>query len=374
MVIETGHASTRWNRIVTRSLLLLALAAALAACGNGGGADRQRERPTPLVKAEPVAEMDFADRIEAVGTAVANEQVTISAPITERIVRLNFDDGGYVRQGQIIAVLQQAQQSAQLREIQAREREAEQQLERVGALKDRGFATRSSYDSQVAAAATAQAQAQAVRAAIGERVIRAPFSGWVSLRNISVGAIASQGTAIATISDISTIKLDFPVPETMLAAMRPGLTIEARSAAYPDRVFRGRVHSVDPVVDPNTRAVTVRARMPNADRLLRPGMMLTVDIENAPRSSPSVPELAVIGEGDTRFVYVLDEEGRARRAPVRTGVRLRGRVEIVEGLTPGQRVITEGVVKVSDGMAVRLDDGQARAGRDRQPAARGAGS
>lgn len=374
MVIETGHGSTRWNRDVTRPFLLLALAAALAACGNGGGADKQRERPTPLVKAEPVAEMNFADRIEAVGTAVANEQVTISAPVTERIVRLNFDDGGYVRQGQIIAVLQQAQQSAQLQEIQAREREAAQQLERVEALKDRGFATRSSYDSQVAATAATRAQAEAVRAAIGERVIRAPFSGWVSLRNISVGAIASQGTEIATISDISTIKLDFPVPETMLAAMRPGLAIEARSAAYPDRVFRGRIHTVDPVVDPNTRAVTVRARMPNADRLLRPGMMLTVDIENAPRSSPSVPELAVIGEGDTRFVYVLDEEGRARRAPVRTGVRLRGRVEIVEGLTPGQRVITEGVVKVSDGMAVRLDGEQAHAERHRQPAARGTGS
>lgn len=373
MVIETGHVSTRWNRIVTRSLLLLALAGTLAACGNGGGADKQRERPTPLVKAEPVAEMNFADRIEAVGTAVANEQVTISAPVTERIVRLNFDDGGFVRQGQIIAVLQQGQQSAQLREIQAREREAAQQLERVEALKDRGFATRSSYDSQVASTAATRAQAEAVRAAIGERVIRAPFSGWVSLRNISVGAIASQGTAIATISDISTIKLDFPVPETMLAAMRPGLVIEARSAAYPDRVFRGRIHSVDPVVDPNTRAVTIRARMPNADRLLRPGMMMTVDIENAPRSSPSVPELAVIGEGDTRFVYVLDEQGRARRAPVRTGVRLRGRVEIVEGLSPGQRVITEGVVKVSDGMAVRLDDEQAHAGRERQPAARGTG-
>ncbi len=374
MVIETEHASARWKRTVNRSFLVFALAAMLSACGSGGGEGGPRERPAPLVKAEPVSEMDFADRLEAVGTAVANEQVTLAAPVTERIVRLNFDDGGYVRQGQIIAVLQQAQQSAQLREIQAREREAEQQLERVQALKDRGFATRSNYDSQVAATAATQAQAQAVRAAIGERVIRAPFSGWVSLRNISVGAIASQGTAIATISDISTIKLDFPVPETVLAAIRPGLDIEARSAAYPDRVFRGRIHTVDPVVDPNTRAVMVRARLPNADRLLRPGMMLTVDIARAPRSNLAVPELAVIGEGDSRFVYVLDEAGRARRAPVRTGVRMGGRIEIVDGLAAGQRVITEGVVKVSDGMAVRLDDGQAHAERERPAPARGAGS
>ncbi len=201
-------------------------------------------------------------------------------------------------------------------------------------------------------------------------MIRAPFSGWVSLRNISVGAIASQGTEIATISDISTIKLDFTVPETMLASIRPGLTIEARSAAYPDRPFNGTIHTIDTVVDPNTRAVTIRARLPNPDRLLRPGMMLNVGIENAPRMGLSVPELAVIGEGDQRFVYAVDGDGRARRTPVRTGARLGGRIEILAGLRPGQRVVTEGVVKVADGMQVRLagERPPQRAQRAPQPA------
>jgi membrane fusion protein (multidrug efflux system) len=356
---------------VTRSILVLALASLLAACG--GAQTKERERPAPLVKAEAVSTIRFADRIEAVGTAVANEQVTVAAPVTERIIRLNFDDGSYVRRGQVIAVLQQAQESAELREVQARQREAQQQLQRIEQLKDRGFATRSSYDAQVAAAAAARAQAQGVRAEIGERVIRAPFSGWVSLRNISVGAIASQGTPIAQISDIDVIKLDFPVPETMLRAIRPGQPIEARSAAYPDRPFRGVIHTIDTVVDPNTRAVTVRARLTNPERLLRPGMLLTVTIENAPRMAPSVPELAVVGEGDQRYVFVLDEQARARRTPVRTGVRADGRIEVVAGLRPGQRVVTEGVVKVADGMQVQLagqrpNNGQA-AGR--RPARQG---
>ena len=334
-------------------LLLFAVAAALAGCG-GAGAEKGRDRAPPLVKAEPATTLRFADRIEAVGTARANEQVTVSAPVTERIVRLNFDDGSYVRRGQVIAVLQQAQQTAQMREAQARARAAEQQLERIGALKQRGFATQADYEAQVAAAASARAQAQAAGAEIGERVIRAPFSGWVSLRNISVGAIASQGTEIATISDVSTIKLDFTVPETMLRVLRPGLPIEARSAAFPDQPFRGTIHTIDPVVDPNTRAVTIRARLPNPERMLRPGMLLTVTIENQPRLALSVPELAVIGEGDGRFVYVVDAQGRAQRTPVRTGARFAGRVEILEGLRPGQRVITEGVVKVADDMPVRL--------------------
>ena len=347
--------------------IILGLSALLTACG-GGEAKNGGERPAPLVKAEAASTMRFANRIEAVGTARANEQVTLSAPITERIVRLNFDDGSFVRRGQVIAVLQQAQQSAQLREIQARAREAEQQLERVSELKDRGFATGSNYDQQLAAAQQARAQAQAVQAEIGERVIRAPFSGWVSLRNISVGAIASQGTDIATISDLSTIKLDFTVPETMLSAIRPGLPIQAHSAAYPEQPFSGTIHTVDPVIDPDTRAVMVRARLPNPDRLLRPGMMLTVGIETAPRMALSVPELAVIGEGDSRFVYALNEQGQARRTPVRTGMRAEGRIEILDGLQPGQKVVTEGVVKVADGMQVRVAGPQNAQGQARQAA------
>jgi membrane fusion protein (multidrug efflux system) len=353
---------------LTPKVLLLTLAVALAGCG-GANTDKGRDRPSPLVKAEPATPMHFADRIEAVGTAHANEQVTVSAPVTERIIRLNFDDGSYVRRGQILAVLQQAQENADMREAQARARAAQQHLERVTALKNRGFATKADHDVQVAAAASARAQAQSVGAQISERVIRAPFSGWVSLRNISVGAVAGQGTEIATISDISTIKLDFTVPETMLRTLRPGLPIDARSAAFPDIPFRGVIHTIDPVIDPNTRAVTLRARLPNPDRLLRPGMLLTVTIENQPRTGLSVPELAVIGEGEGRFVYTIDAQNRAKRIPVRTGVRMGGRVEILAGLRPGQRVITEGVVKVSDDMQVRLAG--ASNARGRRPGGQG---
>jgi membrane fusion protein (multidrug efflux system) len=336
-------------------LILIGLALVLAGCGGGGA--RERDRAPPLVKAEAATMMDFADRIEAVGTARANEQVTLSAPVTERIVRLNFDDGAFVRRGQIVAVLRQAEQSAQLNEATARQRETQQQLERVEQLKNRGFATRSDYDARVAAAAAARAQSQQVRSQIGDRVIRAPFSGWVSLRNISVGAMASQGAEIATISDLTAIKLDFTVPETMLAAIRTGLPIQVRASAYPDRAFNGVIHTIDPVIDPNTRAVMVRARLLNPDRALRPGMMLTVSIQSAARTGLSVPELAVVGEGDNRFVFALDGNGRARRVPVRTGARAGGRIEVVEGLRPGQRVVTEGIVKVSDGMEVRLAGG-----------------
>jgi membrane fusion protein (multidrug efflux system) len=346
---------------------LLATLALLTACT---AEEANRDRPPPLVKAEPATSMRFVERIEAVGTALANEQVTLAAPVTERILRLNFDDGSYVRAGQTIAVLAQGQETAELSEAQARAREAQQQLRRIEQLRERGFATASSLDTQAAVAAQARAQAAGAEASIGDRVIRAPFSGWVSLRTISPGAVVSAGTEIATISDISSVKLDFPVPETVLAVLQPGLTIQAVSAAYPDQPFRGQIATIDPVIDPNSRAVTVRARLPNPDRKLKPGMLLTVSIETQPRMGLSVPELAVVGEGDRRFVYIVGADGKAKRTEVRTGLRSGGRIEILEGLRPGQKVVTEGVVKLSDGMKVRLAGSQNAAPAAR-PAAKG---
>jgi membrane fusion protein (multidrug efflux system) len=341
----------------------------LSACGNGGEAKGKggRDRAPPLVKVEPATSIRFVDRVEAVGTALANEQVTLSAPVTDRIVRLNFDDGSFVQRGQTIAVLASGQENAQLAEAQARAREAQQQLSRVSTLRERGFATKSSLDAQSAAAAQAQAQAAGARASIGDRVVTAPFSGWVSLRTISAGAIAQAGTEIATISDISAIKLDFPVPETMLSVIQVGQTIEARAAAYPDQPFRGRIANINPVIDTNSRAVTVRARLPNPDRKLKLGMLLSVGIETAPRRSLSVPELSVVGEGDDRFVYIVGKDGVAKRTQVRTGLRQNGRIEILEGLSAGQQVVTEGVVKLSDGMKVRLAGAQNARGQGAQP-------
>lgn len=332
-------------------LILISLApmALLAACGGGEVA---KGRDAPLVTLAPVQSARFVERIDAVGTARANEQVTLTAPVTERIMRLNFDDGAYVSQGQVIAVLAQGQQTAQLAQAEARTREARQQLDRLEQLKARGFATRSALDAQVALAAQAGAQAAEARASIGDRVVRAPFAGWVSLRNISAGAVVGAGTEIATISDVSRIKLDFAVPETLLARVRPGQAIVAIAAAFPDQPFRGTIATVDPVLDPQTRAATVRAVLANGDRKLKPGMLLTVTIEAAARTMPAVPELAVVGEGDKNYVFVIDD-GKARRVPVTTGLRQGGLVEIVDGLRAGQGVVTEGVVKISNGQAVR---------------------
>lgn len=342
------------------SVLFLAIFC-LAACGKGTAAG-DRERSAPVVEAAAVGTARFVDRIDAVGTAFATEQVTLAAPVTERITRLGFADGGDVARGQVIAVLAQGQEGAQLSAAQARAREAQQQLDRLLALKQQGFATNAAVDAQTAEVAAARADGNSARASIGDRVIRAPFAGVASLRRVSVGAIVTAGTEIATISDISEIKLDFAVPETLLASIAVGQPIVAKAAAYQGEAFRGTVSSIDPVIDAATRSVTVRAVLPNPDRRLKPGMLLTVAVESAAREAPGVPELAVVGEGERRFVYVLGNDMTVKRTEVKTGAKQDGLVEIVSGLRVGQRIVTEGVVKLSDGQKVRLAGDQRAAG------------
>lgn len=337
----------RYSPMIMRYFTTLLLSALMLASCGGGDDKGKRGGQEPLVRAEAVGTATFVDRIQAVGTSSANEQVVLSAPVTERITRIHFADGGFVKSGQVIATLAASQESAQLSGTNAELREAEIRLDRLLQLKAKGFATNAAVDEQTAVVQSLRAQGNATRATISDRVVTAPFSGVVSLRKISTGAVVSAGAEIATISDISSIKLDFTVPETELAKLKPGLPITAIVAAYPDQPFNGSIATVDTVVDPKTRAVTVRAILPNREGKLKPGMLMTVTIESAARSAVAVPELAVVGQGDQSYVYVVDDKGQATRTAVRVGKRQDGKVEILSGIQPGQKIVTEGVVKLT---------------------------
>ncbi len=339
---------------------IIPIVLALSACG---GEAEKRERPAALVVVEPVALHDFVDRYVAVGTANANEQVTVTAPVTERITQLGFSDGAYVREGQMLAVLAQGQEAASLVSAKAGAVEAEKQLARIAALHRRGFATNASLDTQTALAAAARGAAGEASASIGDRVVRAPFSGQVSLRRISVGAVVSAGDEIAVISDTRSIKLDFTVPETKLASVQIGQNIAAKAAAFPDVAAVGRIVAIDPVINPQTRTATLRAILPNPSQRLKPGMLMSVTLESRARQSVAVPEQAVVREGQGSFVYSVGADKKAKRLPVTTGGRDGNLIEVVEGLSPGDKIVTQGVVKLTDGATVRTDKSDARAGR-----------
>jgi membrane fusion protein (multidrug efflux system) len=202
------------------------------------------------------------------------------------------------------------------------------------------------------------ARVAAARSRLADTVIRAPFNGRVGLRRVSVGGLVAPGTVITTLDDTSTIKLDFTVPERVVAAMKPGLTLEAKSVAYPGQVFEGKVASVDSRVDPSTRSVTVRAILPNDKGLLKPGMFMNVRLSRGTADVLVVPEESLLPEQGDVFVYVV-QDGKAGKRKIQTGQRSVGNVQVTDGLQPGELVVTEGTQKLREGASVEVVDSMA---------------
>jgi membrane fusion protein (multidrug efflux system) len=307
--------------------------------------------PTPVVSVA-VREQELARELRALGTARANEAVEITSKASNIVTAVRFRDGQAVQRGQVLVELDSAQARADLAAAQAALTDSTSQLARSRELLPTQALSKSQFDQITATQRADEARVAAARARLEDTVIRAPFSGRVGLRRISVGSLISPGTVIATLDDSSIIKVDFTVPEVNLSQLREGLPLTATSTAWPGRRFAGRVTSVDSRIDPVSRSVTVRAELPNPEALLKPGMFLNVEIVRDQRNALVVPEEALVPEQNRQYVYVVDG-GTAQKREVRIGARSPGSVEILAGLALGERVIVEGTVKVREGGAVR---------------------
>ena len=342
--------------------LLLALGSVLlygcsdeAASGGGGGwpGAGGGGRPAALVVTAPTEVRAIADVVEAVGTTLANESVTVTAKVTDAIRRVRFEDGDFVAEGDVLVELTNQEQTALLAEAEANLIDARTQHTRLNDLLTQGSVPVSDVDEARARLSAATARYQAIVARLSDRLIRAPFSGVLGFRTVSAGTLITPGTAITTLDDISVIKLDFAIPEVHFGEVRPGLALTAHSVAFPDREFTASVETVSSRINPVTRAVPVRALIDNSDLLLRPGMLMTVRLTTASRDSLMVPETALLQRGENTFVYTV-EEGRAAMTAIDLGIRRGGWAEAITGLSVGQPVITEGVIKVRPGVPVRV--------------------
>lgn len=336
------------------SLPVLALGLVqLTGCGSGSAPPPQAAKPQPVM-VQAISRSHWVDRILALGTTRANESVTLTAKTAETVARVNFTDGQLVDAGAVLVEMTDRAEVAQLKEAQAAFVEAEKQYERLRGLVKQGTVTQSQVDQQLAARDSAKARMEAIRVRLSDRVVTAPFAGALGFRSVSPGTLVQPGTVITTLDDLSVIKLDFSVPETYLAALAAGQHIEARSAAYPGQSFDGIVSSLDSRVDPITRSIQVRAEIPNTERLLKPGMLLSVEVLNRPRDSLSIPEVSLSAVRERMFVYRVGADNLAEEVDVRIGGRRRGEVEILDGLNEGDRIITDGLVRVRAGAAVTI--------------------
>lgn len=345
-------------------LLVLALSAALSAlilsACSGETTDPKARAPIPVTMAE-VAHHEFLTSIESLGTTRALESVEITAQVTDVVRELGFVDGQAVEMGHILVRLGGGEEPAKMQEARVNLEKQRRELKRIEGLVQQKLLPAQSLDTQRSLVSEAEAQLEGARARVGERVIRAPFGGVLGLRRVSPGALVTPGTVITTLDDVSVMRLDFSIPETFLAGLSLGQEIVAKSRAYPERDLRGRVVQIDSRVDPVTRAVIVRAELPNPEGLLRPGMLLTLRLIKDRRQSLAVPEASLLPVRDEQYVLVIGDDDKVERRRIEIGRRAPGRVEVLSGLSEGERVVVEGTVRVRPGGKVRVLDAQAGA-------------
>ena len=342
------------------------LLAALVACGGSEppnvsrGAGPGAGPPVQVFRA-PLSLQSWVDEIAALGTTSANESITLSAKVTETVARINFSDNATVTAGDVLVELTGRAEVAALKEAQAAFVDAERQYERLSAVVKQGTVTRAQLDTQGATRDQARARSEAIRARLSDRVIVAPFSGVTGFRMVSPGALVTPGTAITTLDDIASLKLDFSIPENQLSLVHVGDLVVARSSAFPGRDFSGVVVSLDSRIDASSRAVKVRAKIANpkledASFTLLPGMLLSVKLQAQTRSALAISEIAVLQQATQAYVYKIVGKNAVERVDVVLGARRSGLVEVLSGLTEADVVVGEGGSKLRPGMTVELLD------------------
>lgn len=323
--------------------------------GGPGGLGGPRGEVPQVALVSPVSRV-FTDRLELLGVAKGRQSVTLSAATTQLVSRVLFTPGQKVARGQVLVELKATEQDAALAQAQARELQARRAYERWRTLGDQGYASAAAVDQFEAAWKAARADVGAAEARLGDRVIRAPFAGVVGLSDIAPGAVINPGAAIVTLDDLSAVRVDFQVPDRFLSAVREGQALTATVDAWPDVRFTGRILRLDTRIDERTRALTARSEFASPEGRLKPGMMLRVGVSQGSRTALALPESAVAVQGEGASVFVVATDGgrmTAQQRPVTAGLRQDGWVEILDGVTPGDRVVADGLNRIQSGQPVR---------------------
>jgi membrane fusion protein (multidrug efflux system) len=290
--------------------------------------------------------------ISAVGTLQANESVTIRPQISGRIETIHFDEGQAVKKGAVLFSLDASEYRAQLAESEATVKLAQLKFDRSKDLLKKNLSSQQQYDEDAAKLDEVKAQMALYKDRLDKTVIRAPFSGVLGLRKVSPGDVVQPGQELVDLEDDHLLKLDFRAPEIYLADLRPGLDVTVVTQAFADEIFSGKVYAIAPRVDEASRSVLLRAHITNDKDKLRPGIFAKVELRLASRENALlIPEEALWPVGKDMFVYRVTD-GKAKMAKVKIGKRLKGQVEILEGLSHGDTVITAGQMKLRNEAAV----------------------
>lgn len=337
----------------TVSSLVFAGAVAVSAMANAQSGAKPPGKPMAMpVKIAAVRQATVTHDATAVGTLIANESVMIRPEIAGRLVAIHFKEGERVAAGAKLVSIDVAEIEAQRAANDVELVWSQQRHDRAVELSRKNFISSQALDEARANLARARARIAEDEARLSKAELRAPFAGTLGLRVVSPGAYLKAGDDIVRLEDLSTIKLDFRIPETYLGRLRRDQEVSLQVDAYPQRAFKGRTYAIDSSLDEKTRTVLVRGRVPNPGGELKPGMFARVTLTlDAQQGALLIPEEAVVPRGNRSFVFRI-VDGKAVMTAVETGSRQPGVVQIVKGLAATDRVVTDGHQKLQDGMAV----------------------
>jgi len=304
--------------------------------------------------------------VTGIGSVTAIHQVTINPEVGGRVTKIFFEPGMTVKAGDPLVQLNDAPDRGDLANFEAQAHWAETTLQRSTELAKRQFEARETVDQKQSQLGQAKAGIAKTEALIDQKLIRAPFPGQLGMRQVEVGQYLTPGARIVTLTDLSMLYVNFTLPSQMRSQISVGQRVNVTADAYPGRAFGADITTIEPQVSADTRTMTIQAMMKNPDDALLPGMFV-----NAAVVLPPQPEVMVLPETAVEYtlygdsVYVIREDGKdaaghsilkAVRTPVKTGERIGGKVEILQGLEPGERVIAAGQVKVQNGAPVTISE------------------
>lgn len=329
--------------------------------------------PPATITAEDAKTEEWVERLPAIGTLISSQGVEIASQVIGIVTGIGFESGQDVEKGAKLVQLDISVESADLTSAEATLREAEVAFKRVSDLLTKSVASEANVDTALAKRDTALASVNRIKALIAQKSILAPFSGRLGIRHVELGQYISPGLAMVTLQALDPIWVDFPMPEQNVGKLRVGQTLELTVDAYPGKVYKGSVTSLDARVSQETRTLLVRGTLANPDRTLLPGMFANVAVlAGAPARVVTVPRTAITYSLYGDSVYVLKpKEGQpapakpedtvfvVERRFIKTGQIRDERVAIVSGLAQGDHVVTSGQVKLTNGSLVRVDNSQA---------------
>jgi len=292
--------------------------------------------------------------IRSIGSLQSDESVQVASEVAGRIQEIRFKEGEHVKAGDVLVQLDDALVKASQSEMEARLQLANSNYDRAQRLQQSGSGTARTLDEAIAERNTSTALLNLQRVQLAKHTITAPFDGVVGLRSVSNGAYIGVGTGLVNLEKIDTLKVDFKVPEIHLGSIAVGQSVDIAVDAIPNQTFTATVYALDPMVDVNGRAISVRARLANSELTLRPGLFVRVIVKGlSTRSAVFVPESAVVSRGQERLIWVITD-GKAVENKVKLGQRLAGEVEVLSGIPAGATIVTAGQGRLRANAAVDI--------------------